>query len=71
MRTYSQVASETRGFFKPLAWKLRRKHNMKSRIGFILGSQRSGTNMLNDAFDRDWNCVAFGEDHGLALGMSC
>jgi hypothetical protein len=26
--------------------------------------------MLNDAFDRDWSCMAFGEDHGLALGPS-
>jgi hypothetical protein len=24
--------------------------------------------MLNDAFDRDWHCMAFGEDGGLALG---
>jgi hypothetical protein len=24
--------------------------------------------MLSDAFDRDWNCMAFGEDDGLALG---
>jgi hypothetical protein len=67
MRTYSQVVSDARRFIKPLAWKLRSARE-KSRIGFILGSQRSGTNMLNDAFDRDWNCMAFGEDHGLALG---
>jgi hypothetical protein len=24
--------------------------------------------MLNEAFDRDWSCMAFGEDEGLALG---
>jgi len=69
MRTYSQLVSDTRRLIKPLAWKLRSAKEI-SRIGFILGSQRSGTNMLNDAFDRDWNCMAFGEDHGLALGPS-
>ena len=69
MRSYAKLVSDTRRLLKPLAWKLRRG-NAVSRIGFILGSQRSGTNMLNDAFDRDWYCMAFGEDHGLALGPS-
>jgi hypothetical protein len=67
MRSYNQLASDARRFLKPLAWKLR-PGDEPSKLGFILGSQRSGTNMLNDAFDRDWNCMAFGEDGGLALG---
>jgi hypothetical protein len=54
---------------KPLVWAARRSKG-PTRLGLILGSQRSGTNMLNDAFDRDWNCMAFGEDSGLALGTS-
>ncbi len=67
MRSYTQVVSDTRRFLKPLVWKFGSK-NSEPRICFILGSQRSGTNMLNDAFDRDWNCMAYGEDGGLALG---
>jgi hypothetical protein len=52
---------------KKLFWRIRQPPG-SPRLGLILGCQRSGTNMLNDAFGRDWSCVAFGEDGGLALG---
>lgn len=38
------------------------------RILFIIGNQRSGTTMLNEAFDRDFRSKTFGEDGGLAKG---
>jgi len=37
-------------------------------IGLIMGFQRSGTGMLDEAFGRDWSCIAYSEDGGLAIG---
>ncbi len=69
MRSHATAVGALKRSLKPLVWATRGAKG-PSRFGLILGSQRSGTNMMNDAFDRDWNCMAFGEDSGLALGTS-
>ena len=47
------------------AYQLRFSRNCPKTIGLIIGVQRSGTGMLNQAFDNDWNCKAFGEHGGF------
>jgi hypothetical protein len=42
----------------------------KQMLGFIVGCQRSGTTMLNKAFDNDLRSKTYGE-FGLAKGFGC
>lgn len=63
------IWSRYRHRMKCLYWQLRRGATRTTKL-FIFGSQRSGTNMMSDAFDRDWSTLSFGEDRGLAIGNS-
>lgn len=67
-KTSRSLSKRATSFRKQLYLRARYPRKAPKSVGLIMGVQRSGTGALVKAFENDWNCRAFGEDGGLALG---